>query len=277
MSFMQKWKERPNKRKNMSEEESVENAVEQQEEHEEQQKEQQKKEGLEEAVWMKRMFSHNVRMPMSIITGYGELLKQGLLDEAEKEKSIHAIGENITYMNEVLNVIFGENIGEKDKEEIIDLVELAEKMKKYVQDIADKMKISIQIRSGEKKMFIKAEKVPIMRIFYQLYENAFKYLKTGSEILVSIYKVENEGVMLVFKDNGTDLNVEEVQFLFEQGFRGTNSHNKPGNGFGLNAVKRIVEQYHGEISASGGGHKGLSIRMLFPVVEITESEELSDE
>ena len=212
MSFMQKWKERPNKRKNMSEEESVENAVEQQEEHEEQQKEQQKKEGLEEAVWMKRMFSHNVRMPMSIITGYGELLKQGLLDEAEKEKSIHAIGENITYMNEVLNVIFGENIGEKDKEEIIDLVELAEKMKKYVQDIADKMKISIQIRSGEKKMFIKAEKVPIMRIFYQLYENAFKYLKTGSEILISIYKVENEGVMLVFKDNGTDLNVEEVQF-----------------------------------------------------------------
>ncbi len=266
MSFVQKWKERRNKKRNMSEEETVENAV-----------EQQKKEGLEEVVWMKRMFSHNVRMPMSIITGYGELLKQGLLDETEKEKSIQAICENITYMNEVLNVIFGENTGEKDKEEFIDIVELTEKMKRYVQDIADKLKISIQIRSVEKKMFIKAEKVPIMRVFYQLYENAFKYLKPGNEILISIYRVEKEHIMLVFKDNGTDLNVEEVQFLFEQGFRGANSYNKPGNGFGLNAVKRIVEQYQGEISASGGGSKGLSLMMLFPVSGITEGEETNEE
>ena len=35
--------------------------------------------------WMKRMLSHNVRMPMSIITGYGELLRQGLLSPEASE------------------------------------------------------------------------------------------------------------------------------------------------------------------------------------------------
>ena len=36
--------------------------------------------------WMKRMLSHNMRMPMSVITGYGELMKKGLLAPSEMEE-----------------------------------------------------------------------------------------------------------------------------------------------------------------------------------------------
>ena len=33
----------------------------------------------EQMIWMRRMISHNIKMPMSIISGYAELLKQGIL------------------------------------------------------------------------------------------------------------------------------------------------------------------------------------------------------
>ena len=55
--------------------------------------------------WIKRMLSHNMRMPMSVITGYGELMKQGLLSFDEMEEVISNICDNINYMNSLLKVV----------------------------------------------------------------------------------------------------------------------------------------------------------------------------
>jgi signal transduction histidine kinase len=72
--------------------------------------------------------------------------------------------------------------------------------------------------------------------------------------------------MVVFKDNGNGLSKEEMPYLFNHGFRGGNSVNKPGNGFGLYTVKQLVEQYNGTISISGGDGNGFSVVMMFPAV-----------
>lgn len=217
-------------------------------------------------VLMKRMVSHNVRMPMSVITGYGELLKRGLLSEEEKENCIRLICENITYMNQCLSMIFDENDGEHVQEEKVDLPELIRKMKDYVNDIARKIPIAIEVPTSGSSLCIKAETIQMMKIFYQLFENAFKYVPLGGKIQISVYPVEENQIMVVFKDNGTGVSAEELSHIFEQGFRGGNSINKRGNGFGLYNVKQIVEQYGGTISVSGGDGNGFSVVMIFPAV-----------
>ena len=70
-----------------------------------------------------------------------------------------------------------------------------------------------------------------MKIFYQLFENAFKYVSPGGKIQILIYPVEDEQIMIVFKDNGNGLSKEDIPHLFEQGFRGKNSINKSTTGF----------------------------------------------
>ena len=219
-----------------------------------------------EFVLMKRMVSHNVRMPMAVISGYGELLKRGLLSEKEKEECIQVVCENITYMNQCLSVIFDEDIEKKIQEERVDVVELSRKMKNYVNDIARKIPIFIEVPHGTQPLYIQADEIHIMKIFYQLFENAFKYLSPGGKIQILIYPVEDKQIMIVFKDNGTSLAKEDIPNLFEQGFRGKNSKNKPGNGFGLYNVKQIVEQYNGTITVSGGDESGFSVVMMFPAV-----------
>ena len=67
-----------------------------------------------DAVWIQRMVSHNVRMPMSVIRGYGDLLRQGLLKGEEEQEAIKSICDNIMYLDQILNVIF-----EYDKTEYI--------------------------------------------------------------------------------------------------------------------------------------------------------------
>jgi len=214
--------------------------------------------------WIKRMLSHNMRMPMSVITGYGELLKQGLLSSQEQEEVIGNICENINYMNGLLKVVLDDDFQEDTELEAVDVVTLVKKTSKYVRDIARKMSVKIEVTSQQEKMLIRAEQIPMMRAFYHLFENAMKYSEGGDTITIKIYYVEKGQVLLVFKDNGRGIAEREVKNIFEEGFRGSNSTSKKGSGYGLYDVKNIVERYKGTVEISSREQGGFSVYMLFP-------------
>lgn len=221
----------------------------------------------EDIVLMKRMISHNVRMPMAVISGYGELLRQGLLSEAEKEKCILNICENISYMNQIFKVLLDDESGAVISPGPVDVVELVYKMKNYVRDIASKIPININIEAAKPQLFIRAETIPVMKILYQLFDNAFKYLQNGNTVQIRLHPVGDDQVMIVFKDDGPGVEKADLTRIFEEGYRGKNKNGKPGNGFGLYNVKRTVEAYNGTVSASGDSGKGFSIVMMFPMME----------
>ena len=214
--------------------------------------------------WIKRMLSHNMRMPMSVITGYGELIKQGLLSLEEMEDAVSDICENITYMNEVLKVVLEDSLEEEQTAAMVDVVALAKSTAKYVRDIAKKISVKISVVTEQEKIWIRAEKIPLMRAFYHLFENAMKYSESGDKITVNVFHVENEQVLVVFKDNGRGMEEREVKNIFEEGFRGSNSEGKTGTGYGLYDVKNIVERYGGTIEISSREKAGFSVYMLFP-------------
>ncbi|MBR3603010.1 MAG: HAMP domain-containing histidine kinase [Lachnospiraceae bacterium] len=214
--------------------------------------------------WIKRMLSHNMRMPMSVINGYGELMKQGLLTVEEMEEAVNNICENINYMNGILKVVLDEQSEEAEVPTAVDVAALVRSTAKYVRDIAKKMSVKIAVVTEQEKMLIKAEQIPMMRAFYHLFENAMKYSEGGDSIKVSIFHVENGQVLLVFKDNGKGMDEREVKNIFEEGFRGSNSKEKKGTGYGLYDVKNIVERYGGTVEISSREKGGFAVYMLFP-------------
>ena len=221
----------------------------------------------EDIVWLQRMLSHNVRMPMSVISGYGELLRQGLLSEEEKVVCVQSICENITYMNQILGIIFEDDKNDLENLERINVVKLAHQIVGYVEEMARKSGISVSVWEQEAEMYIQAEPIPIMRIFYHLFENAFKYLKPGNEIQIRIYSVEDEEILIAFRDNGQGVKKEEIPHIFDRNFRGSNSVGVRGSGLGMYDLKRIVENYGGRVEVSAQEGKGLSVLMVFPMEE----------
>ena len=224
----------------------------------------------DDIVWLRRMLSHNVRMPMAVISGYGELLRQGLLSDEEKVTCIQSICENITYMNQILSIIFGDDKSDLKNLERVDVVKLAHQMVGYVEEMARKNRISISIWEQEPELYIQAEPIPVMRIFYHLFENAFKYLKAGDEVQIRIYPVGDDEVLIVFRDNGPGMKKEEIRRIFERDFRGSNSAGMQGGGFGMYDLKRTMEAYGGQVEASSQEGKGLSVLVVFPKEEKEE-------
>ena len=217
--------------------------------------------------WIKRMLSHNMRMPMSVITGYGELMKQGLLTPEEMEEVIENICENINYMNGILKVVLDDQSEDISNPTAVDIAALVKSTANYVRDIARKISVKISVIVEQEKMMIRAEQIPMMRAFYHLFENAMKYSEGGDKITINIYYVENRQVLLVFKDNGRGMEERDVKHIFEEGFRGSNSKEKQGTGYGLYDVKNIVERYGGTVEISSRENAGFSVYMLFPAYE----------
>ncbi len=213
--------------------------------------------------WMKRMLSHNVRMPSAVISGYGELLRQELLTPEEQKKAILDICENITYINDLLCLVL-EDGTQNEAAERVELGAQLKQMQRYVCEAAKQDSIQIVLYTEKPKMYVSMPQLALMRVFYQLFENAMKYMDGGSQIAVRAYCVEEEQLLVVFKNDGRGISEKEASRVFESGFRGSNSNGRAGSGSGLAEIKQIMERYGGSIDASSGKSSGFSVFLMFP-------------
>lgn len=231
---------------------------------------------ISDTDWMKRVLSHNARMPMAIITGYGELLRQGMLSCEEQQEVILDICENISYLNEILRVALESDLTEETVPERVDVVETVERMSRYVAEILRKVPIEVSIQAAQPHLYIEAAPPALMRIFYQLFENAAKYMEGGGKITIRIYTTEEREILIVFKDDGVGLSEQETAHVLERGFRGSNGQGKAGGGFGLYDIKQIVERYRGTVEISSREHAGFTVYLLFPMARDAAGREGKD-
>ena len=222
-----------------------------------------------DAVWIQRMVSHNVRMPMSVIRGYGDLLRQGLLKGEEEQEAIKSICDNIMYLDQILNVIFEYDKTEDINFSKVNISELIKRVTGYVKDIAAKSNINIRLILEKEALYINADIVPMMRAFYQLFENAFKYLTAGCTISISAYEADDK-VLIVYKDDGMGISQEETEKVINEGYRGHNSKGKSGSGFGLYDLDKVIKQYNGLLEIKSNLNEGFSVFMVFPRMDNNE-------
>ena len=95
-----------------------------------------------------------------------------------------------------------------------------------------------------------------------LLTNANKYTKDDVR-LSCIVEPDGEHFRISVSDNGIGIKAEDQHRIFEPFFQAEG--NKPGTGIGLNIVKNIVDQHHGEISVVSEVGKGSTFTVVLPV------------
>ena len=109
-----------------------------------------------EGEWIKRMLSHNMRMPMAIITGYGDLLKTGEYQNRQEElEYIQKICGNIDYLNRLLGVVL--DTGRQNREaqkEYFDVLGCIREVAEYVKTMARRAGIVIAVNSSKQEILL---------------------------------------------------------------------------------------------------------------------------
>lgn len=215
--------------------------------------------------WFRSVLSHNVRMPLAIISGYGDLLRKGLIKEEKKAECLDKICGNITYLSNIVSLVLNseEYKALSQEREKVDLAACIYEVTGYIEGMAKKAGIQIQIHCPQENIEILADYTQMMRVFYNLYENSFKYMKREGIILITIEVVE-EQVLIIYKDNGLGMKQSEVVHMFDCNYQGSNS--QMGSGLGMYFVKEVMEYCKGTVEAKSNIGKGMCVYMRIPVI-----------
>jgi signal transduction histidine kinase len=96
-----------------------------------------------------------------------------------------------------------------------------------------------------------------------LAENAIRYAGHGATFTLAIRRAGDFAV-LTASDDGTGVDPETLDRIFERFFRGDAARTTRGTGLGLSIVKHMVAAAGGEVEADGARGRGLRIRCTFP-------------
>jgi two-component system, OmpR family, sensor histidine kinase KdpD len=126
---------------------------------------------------------------------------------------------------------------------------------------------AIHVRTAACHSLVWADKQLLQMAFFQLLDNAAKYSKPGSSIVVDVQESPAEMVISV-QNEGSFIPPEEREKVFQRFYRGPGSeHRVAGTGLGLSVVRRITEAHRGRTWVVSDPEEGTTFVLTLPRTE----------
>jgi signal transduction histidine kinase len=220
--------------------------------------------------------SHQLRSPITAISGYASLLREGTYGElTEKMKDpIERIENSARMMAEsiedYLNVSRIEAGNMKYNYSDFNIALEAEHISDDLRPEALKRGLVLLYRSRlSGKGIVNADLGKVQQIIHNLINNAIKYTPKG---VITVYvhdDKEKKRIYIDIIDTGIGMNKETLQSIFQKFERGdkANSVNVKGTGLGLFVALKMAEAMKGDITPhSDGEGKGSRFTIEFPMM-----------
>lgn len=210
--------------------------------------------------------SHELKTPLTAISGYAELIGNGMTGKEDTIRFSNEIHSNANRLLSLINdIIKLSELDEADHQmemEKIDLYKLAENCVQMMQVTAEKQGIRLTLQ-GESAMTM-ANKGLMDEVFYNLCSNAIRYNKPGGSVTVTV-GTKDERPFLSVADTGIGIPKECQERVFERFYRVDKSRSKStgGTGLGLAIVKHIVAQHNAALHLDSELDKGTTIEIVF--------------
>jgi len=207
--------------------------------------------------------THELKTPISTI---------GLASEALGDSDLHLNEEQKNYY---ISMIRGENkrLGVLVEKVLQASLSDSKSLKLYpvelnihdvIKDVVRNVAMQVRKQGGKVDLslkapnpIIRADKIHITNVIFNLLDNAIKYSPDGAQIKIISAQTE-DGVELFVKDNGVGIPKEYIGKVFERLFRVPtgNVHDVKGFGLGLSYVKTVIERHGGHIYVESEADQG---------------------
>ena len=220
--------------------------------------------------------SHELKTPLTSISGFAEILKNGGTDEKTTKDFASTIYEESQRMISLVNdIIKLSKLDEKSismEKEPIELLGLSKEIAKILSASAKTKNVTLKVHGDTGKIF--GVQPVIYEMIYNLIDNAIKYNKQNGTVEV-IIKDENKNssenepfagkTTISVRDTGIGIPKNEQERVFERFYRVDKSRSKElgGTGLGLSIVKHAAKYHNATINLSSKEGEGSTFTVTF--------------
>ncbi|WP_059173661.1 HAMP domain-containing sensor histidine kinase [Bacillus sp. FJAT-27445] len=212
--------------------------------------------------------SHEMRTPLTTISGIIEGLRNDMIPEAEKEKGIDLVSKEskrlIRLVNENLDY---EKIRSNQvilSKEDIQMSEVFEIIKEQLDLQAEKSGNRLAVHVDADTM-IWADYDRLLQILINITKNSIQFTQDGLITLTGY--MQNSMTVIEIADTGVGIDPEEVEKIWRRFYKAelSRTSNPYGAfGLGLSIVKQLVQLHDGEISVASEKGKGTKFTIKIP-------------
>ena len=211
--------------------------------------------------------SHELKTPLTSISGYAEIMKNGLVkpeDISSFAGKIYSEAQRlIALVQDIIKLSRLDESADNATKEDIDLLSLANSVKNRLSNVLEQSGVNM-IVEGE-PVILHGERAMLEEMIYNLCDNGIKYNKPQGELCVNIYSGDNKNVISI-SDTGIGIPPKDIDRVFERFYcvDKSRSKEKGGTGLGLSIVKHCVLLHGGEVKLDSKVGIGTTITITFP-------------
>lgn len=213
--------------------------------------------------------SHELKTPLTSISGYAEMIENGMAKPEDVKDFAHKIhreaGRLVTLIGDILKLSRLEEPAVNNPVGQVDLLEIANECVESLTMSAVQHQVTLHT-DGEKAK-VMGNRDLLYELIYNLCDNAIRYNRKDGSVRISVKTLQDK-VLLSVTDTGIGIPQEHQERVFERFYRVDKSRSKEtgGTGLGLAIVKYIAEQHHAQIHLESIENQGTEILVYFPAV-----------
>ncbi len=210
--------------------------------------------------------AHDLRTPITRMRGIAEMAlcndcdlnscKEALSDCVEESEKV------LRLLNAILDIAEAESGAMVLRKEEIDLRRLLGSVKELYEPVAEEkgVKIILDVPEG---LSLFADQVRISQVFLNLMDNAVKYTKDETQIIVKAFE-QDDMTVIQFQDQGPGIAPEDISRIWTWFYRSDTSRSMKGLGIGLAIVKAVVDAHRGSVGVENVNGNGTRFIIKVP-------------
>ena len=198
--------------------------------------------------------SHELRTPMTTISGFADGILDGTIPKEEEEKYLRSIRDETRRLSRLVRSMLDTSrtksmASDPNRRTTFDLTELVLQTLLSFETRATEKNLDVDPQFPDNRLMVHADKDAITQVIYNLLDNAVKFARPGSCITVRLY-IEDKKAFVSVKDEGETIMPDDLPYIFDRFHKSDRSRSldKDGVGLGLYLVKTILNSHDEDIA-----------------------------
>lgn len=212
--------------------------------------------------------SHELRTPLASMRGIAEGLRDGLVEEENKQRyydmivtEVHRLSRLVNDLLELSHLQASASAFEMEK---VDAAETLYELMDRTERLAKEKGLEMTLEAPGEETYVRTNEDRLQQVLTILLDNAIKYTPAGGKITLGAQSMP-DGVRFFVRDSGVGMDAYTVRHAFERFYQADPSHGAKGSGLGLSIAKEILQKMNIKIRVDSEIGKGSEFYFTVPL------------